>query len=147
MQSELKFQTRSIAAFCDKAGFVVGSIEGRCAVTYISGKGNFAFKCHRRGNDVFCVNSISAHPQFNRVFATAGSDGDFCFWDAENKRRLKEFKGTGVPITVGKFNRNGTLYAYARCYDWSKGVQGYNQGEKSSVLVHVCQQSEVQLRK
>jgi mRNA export factor len=36
MQSPLKFQTRTIALFPNSQGYVLGSIEGRCAVQYIN---------------------------------------------------------------------------------------------------------------
>ena len=36
--SNLKFQTRAIACFPDAMGFVIGSIEGRCAVQHIENK-------------------------------------------------------------------------------------------------------------
>ena len=51
LQSPLKYATRCIAAFPDKQGYLVGSVEGRVAVHHVEdanqGK-NFTFKCHRR---------------------------------------------------------------------------------------------------
>lgn len=50
LQSPLKYQTRCIACFPDKSGYLLGSIEGRVAVHHVEdnmqGK-NFTFKCHR----------------------------------------------------------------------------------------------------
>ena len=72
--SPLKYQTRSIAAFPDQTGFAVGSIEGRVGIHYIQkppGKESFAFKCHRKVNDVFAVNDICFQTQYG-TFATVG---------------------------------------------------------------------------
>jgi hypothetical protein len=63
--SPLKYQTRCVATFPDKQGFLVGSIEGRVAVQHIDDSEqakNFTFKCHRDNNDVYAVNSINFHP-------------------------------------------------------------------------------------
>lgn len=63
--SPLKFQTRCVATFPDKTGFLVGSIEGRVAVQHIEEAQqakNFTFKCHRDGNDIYAVNAITFHP-------------------------------------------------------------------------------------
>jgi hypothetical protein len=63
--SPLKYQTRCVATFPDKQGFLVGSIEGRVAVQHIDEaqqSKNFTFKCHRDNNDIYAVNAISFHP-------------------------------------------------------------------------------------
>jgi mRNA export factor len=90
--SNLKYQTRTIACFPDGSGFAVGSIEGRCAVMHVEEKdkkNDFAFKCHRDGNDIYPVNSIAFHPY--GTFATAGGDGTYCFWDKDARQKLKAF--------------------------------------------------------
>ncbi|EXB67203.1 Rae1-like protein [Morus notabilis] len=90
--SPLKFQTRRVAVFPDKLGFLVGSLEGRVAVHHINDlleSKNFTFKCHRdEANKIYSVNSINFHPVY-KTFATAGSDGAFNFWSKENKTKLK----------------------------------------------------------
>jgi mRNA export factor len=65
------------------------------------------------------VNAISFHP-LHGTFSTAGSDGTFNFWDKDSKQRLKGFSNIGSPISATTFNRNGTFFAYAASYDWSK---------------------------
>lgn len=63
--SPLKFQTRCVATFPDKQGFLVGSIEGRVAVNHIDDQQqakNFTFKCHRDSNDIYSVNAMNFHP-------------------------------------------------------------------------------------
>jgi mRNA export factor len=80
---------------------------------------NFAFKCHRDGNEIYAVNVIAFHPTFG-TFATAGSDGTFNFWDKDSKQRLKPFGKCALPISAGTFNMDGSIFAYAVSYDWSK---------------------------
>lgn len=144
MISPLKFQSRCIAAFPDKTGFALGSIEGRVAISHVSeqdkGK-NFAFKCHRHGSDVFSVNSIAFHPY--GTFATCGSDGAYRFWDKDSKQRLKLFHRADNAITASKFNRDGTIFAYALGYDWSKGIQHWDKSKPNGILLHGVQEKEV----
>jgi mRNA export factor len=62
---------------------MVGSIEGRVAVQHVEDNQqskNFTFKCHRDGNDIYAVNSITFHP-VHGTFVTSGSDGAYNFWD------------------------------------------------------------------
>jgi len=124
----LKFQSRCISCFPDKTGFALGSIEGRVAIQHINQNDtskNFAFKCHRQGNDVYAVNDISFHPTYG-TFSTCGSDGTFHFWDKDSKQRLKAFKQCYLPICCSAFNSDGSLFSYAVGYDWCKGASGYN---------------------
>jgi mRNA export factor len=82
-ESPLKYQSRCIACFPDCTGFAVGSIEGRVGVQYVQkvpNRDDFAFKCHRQDANVYSVNAIAFHNQFE-TFATAGSDGVVNFWD------------------------------------------------------------------
>ena len=53
------------------AGFALGSIEGRVAISYANvqnPKDNFTFKCHRSNGvtngfqDIYAVNDIAFHP-------------------------------------------------------------------------------------
>lgn len=54
------------------------------------------------------------------TFSTAGSDGTVSFWDKDSKQRLKPFSNVNGTIPCTTFNRNGTIFAYAISYDWSK---------------------------
>ncbi|XP_055826991.1 protein RAE1-like isoform X1 [Solanum dulcamara] len=144
--SPLKYQTRCLAAFPDQQGFLVGSIEGRVGVHHLDellqGK-NFTFKCHREGNDVYSVNSLNFHPTHG-TFATAGSDGAFNFWDKDSKQRLKAMLRCNQPIPCSAFNNDGSIYAYAVCYDWSKGAENHNPSTaKTYIYLHFPQESEV----
>ncbi|PWA56391.1 G-protein beta WD-40 repeat-containing protein [Artemisia annua] len=144
--SPLKYQTRCVAAFPDQQGFLVGSIEGRVGVHHLDEQQqskNFTFKCHREGNDIYSVNSLSFHP-VHHTFATAGSDGAFNFWDKDSKQRLKAMLRCNQPIPCGTFNNDGSIYAYAVCYDWSKGAENHNPATaKSNIYLHLPQETEV----
>lgn len=135
--SPLRWQTRTVACFPNAQGYAVGSIEGRVSVQYIDEKSqslSFAFKCHRVDNNVYPVNSISFHPTYG-TFSTAGSDGSYCFWDKDSKQRLKLSSALGGPVSCTAFNRTGSLFAYAVCYDWHK-VNSLNSGIRRSVAVY-----------
>ena len=110
IQSPLKFQTRVISCFTPNPnGFAIGSIEGRCAIQYVEERdaaNNFSFKCHREQNpqnkeqsNVFSVNAISFHPEHG-TFSTAGSDGQFNFWDGQAKHRLSKSSMPSCVFTV-----------------------------------------------
>ncbi|VUC27523.1 unnamed protein product [Clonostachys rosea] len=143
LQSPLKWQTRVVSCFADSAGFAIGSIEGRCAIQYVEEKdsnSNFSFKCHRdpaQNNitNVYSVNDISFHP-VHGTFSTAGSDGTFHFWDKDAKHRLKGYPNVGGSITATTFNKNGSIFAYAVSYDWSKGYQHNTQNYPIKVMLH-----------
>jgi len=142
-QTALKMQTRTISCFPDKTGYAVGSIEGRCSIAYIEDTSkNFAFKCHRSQSEIFAVNDIDFHPSMG-TFSTAGGDGTFVFWDKENKQRLKQFNSCNYPVTAGKFNAQGDMFAYAVSYDWSKGHEHNHPSLPKGVMVHKIQAAEV----
>ncbi|KAI9142924.1 WD40-repeat-containing domain protein [Paraphysoderma sedebokerense] len=161
IESPLKFQTRTVSCFPNGTGFAVGSIEGRVAIQYVEDKdagSNFSFKCHRQGNDVYPINSISFHP-IHGTFATCGGDGHFNFWDKDSKQRLKQYAPatagsgptaaqTSIPISCSAFNRNGNIFAYAVSYDWSRGHE-YNKppfNAKNSIYLHASKKEDVEPR-
>ena len=105
---------------------------------------NFAFKCHRETNDIYAVNSLTFHPTFG-TFATTGSDGTFNFWDKDSRQRLKAFTKASAPIPCGAFNKEGTIFAYAVSYDWSKGSEHYNP-RTNHLLLHPVPEAEIKSR-
>eukprot|EP00392_Amoebophrya_sp_AT5.2_P000777 g778.t1 len=120
----LKMQTRCVAAFPDKTGYAVGSIEGRCSIAYLSMTDkNFAFKCHR-------------YSYFLRL-------GVFTFWDKDNRQRLKQFSSVNSPITATAFNPSGHLFAYACSYDWSKGHEHNYTNIPRKIFLHRCDEAEI----
>jgi len=145
VDSPLKYQSRCVQLFPDRTGFAVGSIEGRVGIVHVHDKDsakNFAFKCHREGNEVYAVNSIAFH-NFG-TFATAGADGRYTFWDKDAKQRLKQFERCGNSITCSNFNTRGDIYAYALGYDWSKGVEfAEKQKQPNGILLHQVQEIEI----
>ncbi|KAF9157407.1 hypothetical protein DFQ26_008768 [Actinomortierella ambigua] len=155
VDSMLKMQTRVVSNFTTGGGFAVGSIEGRVSIQYANQKdenGNFSFKCHRDGppgskeSTVYAVNAISFHP-IHGTFSTAGSDGSFTFWDKDSKQKLKSFPKMGNSIACTAFNRTGSIFAYALSYDWHRGYEGSIQGQKNTIMLHACQESDVKPRK
>ena len=171
--SPLKYQSRVVSCFLpDRTGFALGSIEGRVAIHHVEDRDaayviyfififinfdkliiyfffcskNFAFKCHREGNEIYAVNVIAFHPTYG-TFATAGSDGTYNFWDKDSKQRLKPFSRCNAPISAGTFNMDGTIFAYSVSYDWSKGSEYYNPAQqKNYILLHPVQDIEVKSR-
>ncbi|KAI9827014.1 MAG: RNA export factor gle2 [Phylliscum demangeonii] len=145
-QSPLKWQTRVVTCFNDGMGYVIGSVEGRCAIQYVEDKDhalNFSFKCHRDQPpvtsrdpiNVYAVNAISFHP-VHGTFSTAGSDGTFHFWDKDAKHRLKGYPPAGGSISATDFNRTGDIFAYAVSYDWSKGYAGNTPNYPNKIMLH-----------
>ncbi|KAL2349086.1 hypothetical protein Fmac_003086 [Flemingia macrophylla] len=124
----------------------VGSIEGRVGVHHLDDaqqSKNFTFKCHRENNEIYSVNALNFHP-IHHTFATAGSDGAFNFWDKDSKQRLKAMQRCSQPIPCSTFNNDGSIFAYAVCYDWSKGAENHNPATaKSYIYLHLPQESEV----
>lgn len=145
IDSPLKLQTRCVRIMHDKNFFLVSSPEGRTAIRCIDPQMDtakipgtektyaFAFKCHRSGELIYPVNAVDPHPlrDFQTVFATAGAEGSVCFWDREKRQRIREMKvtthqgpasaGVPVPVTDCRWSPDGTMFACALGYDWSKG--------------------------
>lgn len=89
---------------------------------------------------------MSFHPQHG-TFVTAGSDGAYNFWDKDSKQRLKAMQKCGAPIPCGDFNLDGSIYAYAVSYDWSRGYADYNPATaKNLIYLHASQDTEVKSR-
>jgi len=144
--SPLKYQSRCVACFPNATGFALGSVEGRVAIQDINTPSkSFEFKCHRQGNNIFAVNSISFHPGYGTL-ATAGADGSFHFWDKDSRQRLKGFQKMHTSISCSSFNGDGSLYAYAASYDWSKGHAFYQSMKQNVICIHRATDSEIRDR-
>jgi len=143
----LKMQIRCLTCFPSNDGFALGSVEGRVSIQYAEEStartANFSFKCHRSDKVIYCVNDISFHPRYHTL-ATVGSDGQVAFWDKEHRNRLKSYIYGAGPITCGKFNADGSLFAYAVGYDWSMGYQGYHPNSHRAIYIHPTTDAEVQ---
>ncbi|ODQ78191.1 hypothetical protein BABINDRAFT_65513 [Babjeviella inositovora NRRL Y-12698] len=156
-QSPLKWQTRSIACYLQGNGYALGSIEGRCSIQYVDdaeqAKLGFSFRCHRQQqtvagrseSHVYALNSIAIHPVYG-TFSTAGSDGCFNYWDKDARHRLKGFPSLKSSISATAFNRNGTIFAYALSYDWSKGYEFNTPEYPTMIKLHPVKDDEIKQR-
>ncbi|TFK45799.1 WD40 repeat-like protein [Heliocybe sulcata] len=153
--SPLKWQTRVVSCFYSGTGFAVGSIEGRVAMHHMdqtNAANNYTFRCHRQDtkqntvmeSQVYAVNDITFHPVHQGTFATCGSDGTVTFWEKDSRTRLKSLEPCPGPVTSVRFNRNGTVLAYAVSYDWSRGYSYMKTGYPNKIMLHTCLDAEVQ---
>jgi len=136
-RSPLRFQSRSCKIFTDKKGFALGSIEGRVSIIYINDSDSsrdFIFRCHRDDTEVYCVNDIAFHP--TGVFATCGSDGGCMWWNKDTRTNVKTFQKSSLPVTHCTWNADGTIFAYALGYDWSRGTK-YAMDNQSIIKTHI----------
>ncbi|KAI7898471.1 WD40-repeat-containing domain protein [Cokeromyces recurvatus] len=149
LASPLKWQTRVVSCFSDSKGFAIGSIEGRVGIQYVEDKDaskNFSFKCHRDdAKNVYAVNDISFHP-VHGTFSTCGADGTVSFWDKDSKQRLKPFPKSNGQIACTAFNRNGSIFAYAVSYDWSKGYKQALPSNTNKIYLHAVRDEEIKPR-
>lgn len=125
--SNLKFMARAVACNPDGSGFATSSIEGRVSVEYFDEKRDeekYAFKCHRQvttmppsadaqpGDEgeqreiIYPVNALAFHPTFG-TFATGGGDGAVAIWDANTKRRVRQYKELGASVSAVGFSPDG----------------------------------------
>jgi len=158
-ESHLKHQTRKITTFPEGDGYAIGSIEGRVAVKYVdlnkppeihpetktmSHKDDFAFRCHRTGenlSEVYAINDIAFNPVYG-TFCTSGGDGAWIIWDKDSRSRLKNgFHQNRSPITALDYSGNGDLLAYASGYDWAKGV-AFEGTFQPKLSIHYCPDSD-----
>ncbi|KAI5436474.1 hypothetical protein KIW84_022824 [Lathyrus oleraceus] len=64
--------------------------------------------------------------------------------DKDSKQKLKAMQRCGQPIPCGAFNNDGSIYAYAVCYDCSKGAENHNPTTaKNCIYLHLPQDFEV----
>lgn len=56
------------------------------------------------------------------------------------------FDSSPGPIAATAFNRNGSIFAYAVSYDWSKGHSGMTPGHPNKIMLHACKEDEVKKR-
>ncbi|TQS39130.1 hypothetical protein Golomagni_00349 [Golovinomyces magnicellulatus] len=141
-ESSLKFMTRSVACMPNDAGYACSSIEGRIAVEWFdpsvdSQARKYAFKCHRQadteGNGidiVYPVNAVEFHPIFG-TFVSGGGDGIVALWDAEAKRRIRQYQKYPAAIAALSFSCDGNYLAVGVCPGYEDGQESYS-GEGST---------------
>ncbi|PNH40493.1 hypothetical protein VD0004_g6486 [Verticillium dahliae] len=149
-ESSLKFLTRAVSCMPNDAGYATSSIEGRVAVEWFedspeSQARKYAFKCHRQaapadengagaGDIVYPVNALAFHPVYG-TFASGGGDGTVALWDAEAKRRMKQYQKFPDSVAALAFSSDGKYLAIGVCPGFETGMEDYTGEGKAKVLV------------
>lgn len=154
-ESSLKFLTRAVACMPNDAGYATSSIEGRVAVEWFEDSAEsqarkYAFKCHRQaapeeeggGDVVFPVNSLTFHPVYGKTFASGGGDGTVALWDAEAKRRMKQYQNFGNSVASLSFSRNGKYVAVGVCPGFETGQEDYSGQGQTKVVIRELSETE-----
>lgn len=153
-ESSLKFLTRAVSCMPNDAGYATSSIEGRVAVEWFedtpeSQSRKYAFKCHRQtapeeeggGDVVYPVNALAFHPRYG-TFASAGGDGTVALWDAEAKRRMRQYQRFPNSIAAVDFSRDGKFLAIGVCPGFETGMEDYTGQGQTSVFVRELGETE-----
>jgi mRNA export factor len=61
----------------------------------------------------------------------------------DNKQRLKGFNALQRSVSAAAFNAQGSLFAYASSYDWSKGSSSTDAQQGNEIFVHLIVDEEV----
>ncbi|KAK4109992.1 WD domain-containing protein [Canariomyces notabilis] len=152
-ESSLKFLTRAVACMPSDAGYATSSIEGRVAVEWFedtaeSQARKYAFKCHRQaapeeeggGDVVYPVNALAFHPRWG-TFASGGGDGSVALWDAEAKRRMRQYP---FPDSVAAlaFSKDGRYMAVGVCPGFETGMEDYSGEGRTRVFIRELGETE-----
>ena len=154
-ESSLKFMTRAISCMPDGSGFATSSIEGRVGVDWFdpsSQDKTYAFKCHRQTSQVeedgetkevdivYPVNALAFHP-VHGTFATGGGDGVVAIWDAQTKRRIRQYQKLGASVAAIDFTEDGKFMAIGISPGFEDGSEEQEM-DPSQVKVIVRELSE-----
>lgn len=152
--SSLKFLPRAVSCMPNDAGFATSSIEGRVAVEWfdpdLKAK-QYAFKCHRQPEPdsdvvvVYPVNALVFHPD-HATFATGGGDGHVALWDAESKRRMKQYQKFPENVNALAFSPNGRYLAIGTCPGFQTGQEDHSGEGRTSVFLRELGESEAKPR-
>ncbi|KAG5927667.1 hypothetical protein E4U42_001949 [Claviceps africana] len=151
-ESSLRYLTRAVACMPNDAGYATSSIEGRVAVEWFedtaeSQARKYAFKCHRQpapdgdGDVVYPVNALAFHP-VHGTFASGGGDGTVALWDAEAKRRLKQYQKFPNSVASLAFSSDGKYLAIGVCPGFETGQQDYSGAGATAVLIRELGENE-----
>lgn len=151
-ESSLKFMTRSVACMPNDAGYTTSSIEGRIAVEWFdpsleSQARKYAFKCHRQTDDnegcdiVYPVNAVAFHP-IHGTFASGGGDGIVALWDAEAKRRIRQYQKYPSSIAALSFSCDGKYLAVGVCPGFENDLENYSGEGATHVFIRELSESE-----
>jgi cell cycle arrest protein BUB3 len=151
-ESSLRYLTRAVSCMPNDAGYATSSIEGRVAVEWFedtaeSQARKYAFKCHRQaapdgdGDIVYPVNALAFHP-VHGTFASGGGDGTAALWDAEAKRRLKQYQKFPNSVAALAFSNDGKYLAVGVCPGFETGQEDYNGAGQTAVLIRELGENE-----
>ncbi|KAK3323640.1 WD40-repeat-containing domain protein [Cercophora scortea] len=153
-ESSLKFLTRTVSCMPNDAGYATSSIEGRVAVEWFedtaeSQARKYAFKCHRQvapdeeggGDVVYPVNALAFHPVFG-TFASGGGDGTVALWDAEAKRRMRQYQKFPDSVAALAFSRDGKYLAIGVCPGFETGMEDYTGEGRTKVFIRELSETE-----
>lgn len=156
-ESSLKFLTRSVACMPNDAGYATSSIEGRVAVEWFedtaeSQARKYAFKCHRQqaapeeegggGDVVYPVNALAFHPVYGRTFASGGGDGTVALWDAEAKRRMRQYQRFPDSVAALAFSADGRYLAIGVCPGFETGMEDYSGEGRTKLFIRELGETE-----
>jgi cell cycle arrest protein BUB3 len=153
-ESSLKFLTRAVACMPSDAGYATSSIEGRVAVEWFedtteSQARKYAFKCHRQaapeeeggGDIVYPVNALAFHPVYG-TFASGGGDGTVALWDAEAKRRMRQYQKFPDSVAALAFSSDGKYLAIGVCPGFETGMEDYTGEGRTKVFIRELGETE-----
>jgi cell cycle arrest protein BUB3 len=134
-------------------GYASSSIEGRVAVEWFDPSADsqarkYAFKCHRQpdpeseGADiVYPVNALAFHP-IHGTFASGGGDGVVALWDANAKRRIRQYQKFPYSVAAVGFSCDGKFMAVGVCPGFEDGAGEYSAEGKTKVFVRELGETE-----
>lgn len=153
-ESSLKFLTRAVSCMPNDAGYATSSIEGRVAVEWFEDSAEsqarkYAFKCHRQaapeeeggGDIVYPVNALAFHLNYV-TFASGGGDGTVALWDAEAKRRMKQYQKFSNSVASLSFSKNGKYLAIGSCPGFETGQEDYTGHGQTKVYIRELGETE-----
>ncbi|KAL6862810.1 mitotic spindle checkpoint protein Bub3 [Amphichorda felina] len=151
-ESSLRYLTRAVACMPTDAGYATSSIEGRVAVEWFedtaeSQARKYAFKCHRQaapdgdGDIVYPVNALVFHP-VHGTFASGGGDGTVALWDAEAKRRLKQYQRFPNNVAALAFSGDGKYLAIGVCPGFETGQEDYTGAGQTAIFIRELGENE-----
>ncbi|EPE28383.1 WD40 repeat-like protein [Glarea lozoyensis ATCC 20868] len=152
-ESSLKFMTRAVACMPNDDGYASSSIEGRVAVEWFdpsteSQARKYAFKCHRQpdpegdGTDiVYPVNALAFHPVYG-TFASGGGDGVVALWDANAKRRIRQYQKYPQSVAALGFSSDGKFLAIGVCPGFENGQEEYSGEGVTKIYIRELGETE-----
>ncbi|TVY65723.1 Mitotic checkpoint protein BUB3.1 [Lachnellula suecica] len=152
-ESSLKFMTRAVACMPNDDGYATSSIEGRVAVEWFdssqeSQDRKYAFKCHRQpdpsgdGTDVvYPVNALAFNP-VHGTFASGGGDGIVALWDANAKRRIRQYQRYPASVAALCFSSNGKYLAVGVCPGFENDQEDYSGEGATKIYIRELGETE-----